>query len=59
MKKSYIDQYGCDSLQQLQIAAEIDADIFVTSNAEMLKDWKILEKKYKVKIREPREMSDE
>ena len=56
MKKSYIDQYGCDSLKQLEIAAKNGADIFVTSNVEMLKDWKMLEKKYKVKIREPREM---
>ena len=59
MKKKYIDHYGIDSLPHLIEASRAGCDAFITINDPMLKDRKELEKKFKIKIRTPKEILEE
>ena len=59
MKEKYIDHYGIDSLPHLIIASQNNLDVFLTLNKSMLKDREELEKKFKIKIRNPEELSND
>ena len=56
MRKTYIDQYGNDSLVHIKIASENACDIFTTNNKAVLKDREKLEQRFNIKIRSATEM---
>ena len=56
MKTEYIDHYGIDSLPNLKEAVELKADVFVTTNKNILQDKKELEQYFKIKICKPEEI---
>ncbi len=59
MKDKYIDQYGIDSLPNLEAASEAQCEYFITTNQELLDDREELEEKFDIKIRDPTEMLQE
>lgn len=57
MKFNDLEQYDIESLTNLKIAKNVRAEFFVTSNQDILRDRKQLEKHFKIKIRSPEEVS--